>query len=76
MDNEHSGKISYYAVPLIEKISNFDFVPKVIAKGAIPHPQKIKERLKRDEALLKQIGITWSDSIYEGKTKYTFQKKK
>jgi hypothetical protein len=76
MDNEHSGKISYYAVPLIEKISNFDFVPKVIAKGAIPHPQKIKERLKRDEALLKQIGITWSDSIYKGKTKYTFQKKK
>lgn len=76
MDNEHSGKISYYAVPLIEKISNFDFVPKAIAKGAIPHPQKIKERLKRDEALLKQIGVTWSDSIYKGKTRYTFQKKK
>ncbi|MQW23952.1 MULTISPECIES: hypothetical protein [unclassified Lactococcus] len=76
LDQEYTGSISYYAVPLIDKINSFDFIPNNLPNGIIPHPQKIKERLNRDKALLNQSGISWKHSIKAGKTLYTFKREK
>ena len=70
------GKVQYTATDLLEAIKNLKSIPHEyeLPKGALPFANKVSDYLKRDKALLKQCGVSYTTKKTNGKTVYVFSK--